>query len=49
VSDVEEGTETSVELGRRAAQRAESRMLIDGEHTRIRQGRDVERLVRYSA
>jgi aldehyde dehydrogenase (NAD+) len=31
VSDVDERTETSVEVGRRAAQRAESRMLIDGE------------------
>jgi aldehyde dehydrogenase (NAD+) len=31
VSDVEERTETSVDVGRRAAQRAESRMLIDGE------------------
>jgi aldehyde dehydrogenase (NAD+) len=31
VSDVEERTETSVELGSRAAKRAESRMLIDGE------------------
>jgi aldehyde dehydrogenase (NAD+) len=30
VSDVEERTETSVELGRRAAERAEARMLIDG-------------------
>jgi aldehyde dehydrogenase (NAD+) len=31
VSDVEERTETSVDLGRRVATRAESRMLIDGE------------------
>jgi aldehyde dehydrogenase (NAD+) len=31
VSDVEERTETSVDLGMRAATRAESRMLIDGE------------------
>ena len=31
MSDVEERTETSVELGRRVAERAESRMLIDGE------------------
>jgi aldehyde dehydrogenase (NAD+) len=31
VSDVEERTETSVDLGRRAAMHAESRMLIDGE------------------
>jgi aldehyde dehydrogenase (NAD+) len=31
VSDVEERTETSVELGSRVAKRAESRMLIDGE------------------
>ncbi|HEX2286701.1 MAG TPA: aldehyde dehydrogenase family protein [Mycobacterium sp.] len=31
MSDVEERTETSVDVGRRAAQRAESRMLIDGE------------------
>ncbi len=31
MSDVEERTETSVDLGRRAATRAESRMLIDGE------------------
>jgi aldehyde dehydrogenase (NAD+) len=31
VSDVEERTETSVELGHRAASRAEARMLIDGE------------------
>jgi aldehyde dehydrogenase (NAD+) len=31
VSDVEERTETSVELGPQAAARAESRMLIDGE------------------
>ena len=31
MSEVEERTETSVELGRRAAERAESRMLIDGE------------------
>ena len=31
MSDVEERTETSVELGRRAAQRAEPRLLIDGE------------------
>jgi hypothetical protein len=30
VSDVEERTETSVDLGMRAATRAESRMLIDG-------------------
>jgi aldehyde dehydrogenase (NAD+) len=30
-SDVEERTETSVELGSRVAERAESRMLIDGE------------------
>lgn len=30
MSDIEERTETSVELGRRAAQRAEPRMLIDG-------------------
>ena len=31
MSDVEERTETSVDLGKRAATRAESRMLIDGE------------------
>ena len=31
MSDVEERTETSVELGSRVAERAESRMLIDGE------------------
>jgi aldehyde dehydrogenase (NAD+) len=31
MSDVEERTETSVDVGRRAAQRAESRMLIGGE------------------
>jgi aldehyde dehydrogenase (NAD+) len=31
VSDVEERTETSVDLGRQAAMHAESRMLIDGE------------------
>jgi aldehyde dehydrogenase (NAD+) len=31
VSDVEERTETSVELGRRAAERAEPRLLINGE------------------
>jgi aldehyde dehydrogenase (NAD+) len=31
VSNVEERTETSVDLGKRAAKRAESRMLIDGE------------------
>ena len=31
MSDVEERTETSVELGGRVAERAESRMLIDGE------------------
>jgi aldehyde dehydrogenase (NAD+) len=31
VSNVEERTETSVDLGKRAATRAESRMLIDGE------------------
>ena len=31
MSDVEERTETSVDLGRRAAMHAESRMLIDGE------------------
>jgi aldehyde dehydrogenase (NAD+) len=31
VSDVEERTETSVDLGRRVAMRAERRMLIDGE------------------
>ena len=31
MSDVEERTETSVELGRRAAERAEPRLLIDGE------------------
>jgi aldehyde dehydrogenase (NAD+) len=30
VSDVEERTETSIELGRRAAERAEPRMLVDG-------------------
>jgi aldehyde dehydrogenase (NAD+) len=30
VSDVEERSETSVDLGRRAAMHAESRMLIDG-------------------
>ena len=31
MSDVEERTETSGELGSRVAERAESRMLIDGE------------------
>ena len=31
MSDVEERSETSVEVGRRAAQRAEPRLLIDGE------------------
>ena len=31
MSDVEGRTETSVEVGHRAAQRSESRMLIDGE------------------
>ena len=31
MSDGEERAETSVEVGRRAAKRAESRMLIDGE------------------
>jgi aldehyde dehydrogenase (NAD+) len=31
VSDVDERTETSVDVGRRAGRRAESRMLIDGE------------------
>ena len=31
MSDVEVRTQTSVEMGRRAAKRAESRMLIDGE------------------
>lgn len=31
MSDVDERTETSVDVGRRAGQRAESRMLIDGE------------------
>ncbi len=31
MSDVDERTETSVDVGRRAGRRAESRMLIDGE------------------
>jgi aldehyde dehydrogenase (NAD+) len=44
VSDVEERTETSVELGRRVAARAESRMLIDGELLNAASGEEFDNL-----
>jgi aldehyde dehydrogenase (NAD+) len=44
VSDVEERTETSVELGQRAAMRAESRMLIDGELVTAASGDEFDNL-----
>jgi aldehyde dehydrogenase (NAD+) len=44
VSDVEERTETSVELGQRAAVRAESRMLIDGELVTAASGDEFDNL-----
>ncbi len=44
VSDVEERTQTSVELGRRAACRAESRLLIDGELTAAVSGEEFDNL-----
>jgi aldehyde dehydrogenase (NAD+) len=44
VSDVEERTETSVELGQRAAMRAESRMLIDGELVTAATGDEFDNL-----
>jgi aldehyde dehydrogenase (NAD+) len=44
VSDVEERTETSVELGRRAAQRAEPRLLIDGELVGAASGAEFENI-----
>jgi aldehyde dehydrogenase (NAD+) len=42
VSNVEERTETSVDLGKRAATRAESRMLIDGELVAATAGAEFE-------
>jgi len=42
VSDVEERTETSVELGRRAAKHAEARMLIDGELVTAASGEEFD-------
>ena len=44
MSDVEERTETSVELGRRAAQRAEPRLLIDGELVGAASGAEFENI-----
>ena len=44
MSDVEERTETSVELGRRAAGRAESRMLVDGELIAAATGEEFDNL-----
>ena len=44
MSEVEERTETSVELGRRAAERAESRMLIDGELAPAASGEEFDNL-----
>jgi aldehyde dehydrogenase (NAD+) len=44
VSDVEELTETSVELGSRAAKRAESRMLIDDELVHAATGEEFDNL-----
>lgn len=44
MSDVEERTETSVELGRRAASRAESRMLVDGELMAAATGEEFDNL-----
>ena len=44
MSEVEERTETSVELGRRAAERAESRMLIDGELVPAASGEEFDNL-----
>jgi hypothetical protein len=44
VSEVEERTETSVEMGRRAAERAESRMLIDGELVAAASGEEYDNL-----
>jgi hypothetical protein len=42
VSDVEERTETSVDLGRRTAMHAESRMLIDGEFVAATDGAEFD-------
>jgi len=42
VSDVEERTETNVDLGRQAAARAESRMLVDGELVAAASGEEFE-------
>lgn len=42
MSDVEERTETSVNLGRRAALRGESRMLIDGELVAVATGEEFD-------
>ena len=42
MSDVEERTETSVELGRRAATRAESRMLVNGELVAATSGEEFD-------
>ena len=42
MSDVEERTETSVDLGRQAATRAESRMLIDGELVAAASGEEFD-------
>jgi aldehyde dehydrogenase (NAD+) len=44
VSDVEERTETSVDLGRQAAARAESRMLVDGELVAAASGEEFDNL-----
>jgi aldehyde dehydrogenase (NAD+) len=44
VSDVEERTETSVDLGRLAASRAESRMLVDGELVAAASGEEFDNL-----
>jgi aldehyde dehydrogenase (NAD+) len=44
VSDVEERTETSVDLGRLAGTRAESRMLVDGELVAAASGEEFDNL-----
>ena len=44
MSEVEERTETSVALGRRAVERAESRMLIDGELVPAASGEEFDNL-----
>jgi aldehyde dehydrogenase (NAD+) len=44
VSDVEERAETSVDLGRRAASRAESRMLVDGQLVTAASGEEFDNL-----